>query len=138
MDDTEEKVVKGRERSLQNLVSLADRTMEERQEIGRVGGIKSGESKRRMKTFREELQQLLQMEILNKNGEKISTQQNINSALIIKAAKGDVRAYEVIRDTLGQRPKDEKEVVVMSGDDGLKINLDLVKSLDEKFNATDK
>ena len=138
MDDTEEKVVKGRERSLQNLVSLADRTMEERQEIGRVGGIKSGESKRRMKTFREELQQLLQMEILNKNGEKISTQQNINSALILKAAKGDVRAYEVIRDTLGQRPKDEKEVVVMSGDDGLKINLDLVKSLDEKFNATDK
>lgn len=138
MDDTEEKVVKGRERSLQNLVSLADRTMEERQEIGRVGGIKSGESKRRMKTFREELQQLLQMEILNKNGEKISTQQNINSALILKAAKGDVRAYEVIRDTLGQRPKDEKEVVVMSGDDGLKINLELVKSLEEKFNATDK
>lgn len=138
MDDIEEKVVKGKERSLQNLVSLADRTMEERQEIGRVGGIKSGESKRRMKTFREELQQLLQMEILNKNGEKISTQQNINSALILKAAKGDVRAYEVIRDTLGQRPKDEKEVVVMSGDDGLKINLELVKSLEEKFNATDK
>lgn len=135
---TEDKIVKGRERSLQNLVSLADRTMEERQEIGRVGGIKSGESKRRMKTFKEELQQLLQMEILNKNGEKISTQQNINSALILKAAKGDVRAYEVIRDTLGQRPKDEKEVVVMSGEDGLKVNLELVKSLEEKFNATDK
>lgn len=135
---TDKKEVKGRERSLQNLVSLADRTAEERQEIGRVGGIKSGESKRRMKTFKEELQQLLQMEILNKNGEKISTQQNINSALILKAAKGDVRAYEVIRDTLGQRPKDEKEVVVMGGDDGLNVNLELVKSLEEKFNATDK
>lgn len=135
---TDKKEVKGRERSLQNLVSLADRTMEERQEIGRVGGIKSGESKRRMKTFKEELQQLLQMEILNKNGEKISTQQNINSALILKAAKGDVRAYEVIRDTLGQRPKDEKEVVVMSGDDGLKVNLEMVKAMENKFNATDK
>ena len=105
---------------------------------GQKGGKASGEAKRRMKTFKEELQQLLQMEILNKNGEKISTQQNINSALILKAAKGDVRAYEVIRDTLGQRPKDEKEVVVMSGDDGLKVNLELVKSLEEKFNATDK
>lgn len=105
---------------------------------GKIGGVKSGESKRRMKTFKEELQQLLQMEILNKNGEKISTQQNINSALILKAAKGDVRAYEVIRDTLGQRPKDEKEVVVMSGDDGLKVNLELVKSMENKFNATDK
>ena len=105
---------------------------------GKIGGVKSGESKRRMKTFREELQQLLQMEILNKNGEKISTQQNINSALILKAAKGDVRAYEVIRDTLGQRPKDEKEVVVMSGDDGLKVNLELVKSMENKFNASDK
>lgn len=135
---TDKKEVKGRERSLQNLVSLADRTMEERQEIGRVGGIKSGESKRRMKTFKEELQSILETEMLNAKGEKVSYQKNINSALILKAAKGDVRAYEVIRDTLGQRPKDEKEVVVMSGDDGLKINLDLVKSLEEKFNATDK
>lgn len=135
---TDKKEVKGRERSLQNLVSLADRTMEERQEIGRVGGIKSGESKRRMKTFKEELQSILETEMLNAKGEKVSYQKNINSALILKAAKGDVRAYEVIRDTLGQRPKDEKEVVVMSGDDGLKVNLELVKSLEEKFNATDK
>lgn len=135
---TDKKEVKGRERSLQNLVSLADRTMEERQEIGRVGGIKSGESKRRMKTFKEELQSILETEMLNAKGEKVSYQKNINSALILKAAKGDVRAYEVIRDTLGQRPKDEKEVVVMSGDDGLKINLELVKSMENKFNATDK
>ena len=135
---TDKKEVKGRERSLQNLVSLADRTMEERQEIGRVGGIKSGESKRRMKTFKEELQSILETEMLNAKGEKVSYQKNINSALILKAAKGDVRAYEVLRDTLGQRPKDEKEVVVMSGDDGLKINLELVKSMENKFNATDK
>ena len=91
-----------------------------------------------MKTFKEELQSILETEMLNAKGEKVSYQKNINSALILKAAKGDVRAYEVIRDTLGQRPKDEKEVVVMSGDDGLKINLELVKSLEEKFNATDK
>lgn len=126
-------------KSLENLKPFTSEQDRELAKInGRKGGIALGEKKKKMKTFKEELQQLLQMEILNKNGEKISTQQNINSALILKAAKGDVRAYEVIRDTLGQRPKDEKEVVVMSGDDGLKINLELVKSMENKFNATDK
>lgn len=126
-------------KSLENLIPF---TSEQSREAAKINGSKGGkacaENKRRMKTFKEELQQLLQMEILNKNGEKISTQQNINSALILKAAKGDVRAYEVIRDTLGQRPKDEKEVVVMSGDDGLKVNLEMVKSMESKFNATNK
>lgn len=126
-------------KSLENLKPFTSEQNRDLAKInGQKGGKASGEAKRRMKTFKEELQQLLQMEILNKNGEKISTQQNINSALILKAAKGDVRAYEVIRDTLGQRPKDEKEVVVMSGDDGLKVNLELVKSMENKFNATDK
>lgn len=135
---TEDKIVKGRERSLQNLVSLADRTMEERQEIGRIGGIKSGESKRRMKTFKEELKELLAVEMENAKGEKVSVQKNINSALILKASKGDVKAYEVIRDTLGQKPKDEKEVVVKS-DEGLKVNLELVKEMEDKFkNESDK
>ena len=133
---SEEKIVKNK--GWNNLIPYKKGDNTGKSEAGKLGGKASGEAKRRMKTFKEELQQLLQMEILNKNGEKISTQQNINSALILKAAKGDVRAYEVIRDTLGQRPKDEKEVVIMSGDDGLKINLDLVKSLEEKFNATDK
>ena len=135
---TEDKIVKERERSLQNLVSLADRTMEERQEIGRIGGIKSGESKRRMKTFKEELKELLAVEMENAKGEKVSVQKNINSALILKASKGDVKAYEVIRDTLGQKPKDEKEVVVKS-DEGLKVNLELVKEMEDKFkNESDK
>lgn len=126
-------------KSLENLKPFTSEQNRDLAKInGQKGGKASGEAKRRMKTFKEELQQLLQMEILNKNGEKISTQQNINSALILKAAKGDVRAYEVIRDTLGQRPKDEKEVVVMSGDDGLKVNLEMVKSMESKFNATNK
>jgi len=133
---SENKVVNPK--SLENLKPFQKGDTRGKAENGRLGGIKSGESKRRMKTFREELQAILETEMLNAKGEKVSYQKNINSALILKAAKGDVRAYEVIRDTLGQRPKDEKEVVVMSGDDGLKVNLELVKSLEEKFNATDK
>ena len=36
-----------------NLVSLADRTTEERREIARAGGIASGEARRRKRTWRE-------------------------------------------------------------------------------------
>lgn len=101
---------------------------------GKIGGVKSGESKRRMKTFREELLALLEAEIKNAKGESTTVQTNINSALILKAAKGDVRAYEVIRDTLGQKPKDEKEVVVVA-ENGLSVNLDLVKKMEDKLDA---
>lgn len=120
--------------SLANLVEYKKGDTTDKAKNGRLGGIASGESKRRMKTFREELQALLETEIMNAKGEKISYQKNINSALILKAAKGDVRAYEVIRDTLGQKPKDEKEVVVVA-ENGLSVNLDLVKKMEDKLDA---
>ena len=44
---TEEKIVKNK--GWNNLVSQDKRTLEERQKIGRLGGIKSGESRRKMK-----------------------------------------------------------------------------------------
>ena len=120
--------------SLANLVEYKKGDTTDKAKNGRLGGIKSGESKRRMKTFREELQALLEAEIKNAKGESTTVQTNINSALILKAAKGDVRAYEVIRDTLGQKPKDEKEVVVVA-ENGLSINLDLVKKMEDKLDA---
>ena len=104
---------------------------------GRLGGIASGESKRRMKTFKEELMAILSKETKNGRGETVSFQENINAAIILKAAKGDVRAYETIRDTLGQKPKDEKEVVVMA-EGGLQVNLDLVKKMEESLDAGNK
>lgn len=120
--------------SLANLVEYKKGDTTDKAKNGRLGGIKSGESKRRMKTFREELQALLEAEFKNAKGESTTVQTNINSALILKAAKGDVRAYEVIRDTLGQKPKDEKEVVVVA-ENGLSINLDLVKKMEDKLDA---
>ena len=111
MADTENNSV-NKKNPKDNIISLADRTMEERQAIGRLGGIKSGESKRRMKTFKEELQALLAMDIEDANGNKVNAQEKVNMALIVKATKGDVKAYEAIRDTLGQKPVEEKSVVV--------------------------
>lgn len=74
------------------------------------GGKKSGEARRAKKTMREMLDYLLEKEITNKAGEKASTQEAITVSLINQALKGNVKAWEVIRDTLGEKPTDKQEI----------------------------
>ena len=88
-----------------NLISLADRTTEEQREIARKGGIASGEARREKKLLRELLE-----DALSKGTETDNEYVNITLALIKEANKGNVKAYEVIRDTLGQKPKEEIEI----------------------------
>lgn len=76
-------------------------------ELGKKGGIASGEAKRARKTLREELETLLAEPAKNKEGEVIGTVQGAISTALIKAAlSGSVKAYEVIRDTMGEKPVD--------------------------------
>ena len=82
----------------ENLVSLADRTTEEQRAIASAGGKASGEARRKRKTLKEELLLLLS------EGE---TQQSVTLALIEKAMSGDTKAFEVIRDTFGEKPIDK-------------------------------
>lgn len=109
-----------------DLVSLADRTTEEQRTIARMGGIASGKSRRQKKAFKETLEALLCMsledgdgssveEIQNfaaVQGQNISVQEAILIAQVQKAMKGDTRAAEYLRDTVGQKPSDN---VVVSG-----------------------
>ena len=71
---------------------------EEARERGRKGGLASGEARRKRKTLKEELLLMLS------EGE---TQQSVTLALIEKAMSGDTKAFEVIRDTLGEKPVDK-------------------------------
>ena len=82
----------------ENLVSLADRTTEEQRAIASAGGKASGEARRKRKTLKEELLLILS------EGE---TQQSVTLALIEKAMSGDTKAFEVIRDTIGEKPIDK-------------------------------
>ena len=82
---------------------------EKAREIGRKGGKKSGEAKRARKTMREQLLLML---------EKGDTQENMTLALIAKAMQGDVRAFEVIRDTIGEKPVDKQDVLMNGTVDG--------------------
>lgn len=71
---------------------------DEARERGRKGGLASGEARRKRKTLKEELLLMLS------DGE---TQQSVTIALIEKAMSGDTKAFEVIRDTIGEKPVDK-------------------------------
>lgn len=83
----------GNEKNLKRL------TPEEARKNGSKGGKKSVESRRRKKILKELLEEALEKETRTGN-----MAIDITNALVRKAKKGNVKAYEVIRDTLGQKP----------------------------------
>ena len=84
----------------QNLIPNSMRSPKEVRENGTKGGIKSGEVRKARKTLKETLLMML---------EEGNTQDNITLALLERALKGDTKAYEVIRDPVGEKPTDKIE-----------------------------
>lgn len=87
-------------------------TKETARELGRRGAAVSNAKQKAAKTFREELKALLDMELANSKGEKVSTRKAISSALIKEAINGNYRAFAEIRDTVGEKPIEQQEVTV--------------------------
>lgn len=83
---------------------------EEARERGRKGGIASGQARRKKRALREYLE--ARLEIMTGD---VSTAEAITAALVDKALSGDMRAYETIRDTLGQNPRQMVETEVSGG-----------------------
>lgn len=101
------------------------RTKEEARERGRRGGIASGEARRRKKTMRETLEAILLMQVgtgkstdidaitkfAELKGKNITVQEAMIIAQAQKALKGDLPALQFIRDTMGQKPTDNMNLV---------------------------
>lgn len=85
----------------ENLKSNSERTPKERKELAQKAGMKSGKVRRERKQLKEELLILLSQGDI---------QEKLSLALINKALTGDVRAFETIRDTIGEKPIDKQEV----------------------------
>jgi len=111
---------------------------EEARKRGRAGGIASGKARREKKLMRETLDIILSMPMKNgKNadvesirsfaalkGKNISVQEAILIAQVQKAMKGDTKAAEYVRDTIGQKPGESIEMsmnlpVFFEGEDEL-------------------
>ena len=82
-------------------------TSEEAREAGRKGGKRSGEVRRARKTLRDELTDLLTETITDKNGRQMQTQKAISTSMIKQALNGSTKAFEIIRDTIGEKPIDK-------------------------------
>lgn len=111
---------------------------EEARKRGRNGGIASGKTRREKKMMRETLEMLLTMPLNNKKmvdvdsirslaalkGKNVSVQEAMMMAQVMKAIKGDTKAAEYVRDTIGQKPVDNVEMshelpVIFIGDDDI-------------------
>lgn len=89
----------------QNLINLRDRTPEERKEIAKKGAEATNKLIKERKTLKEELLILLSQD---------DYQKKISTALLQEATKGNTKAFEVIRDTVGEKPVDKVEADIKS------------------------
>ena len=107
-----------------NLLKAEDLTSDELRSRAKKGGIASGKARREKKLFRETLETILSMSMkdgecvsvddiksfANIKGQNISVQEAIIIAQIQKAMKGDTRAAEYVRDSIGQKPSDKVQL----------------------------
>lgn len=77
------------------------RTKSEASERGRRGGKASGKARQERKQLKDELLLLLQ------DGD---AQQKMCTALLSQAKRGNIKAFEVIRDTIGEKPIENIEI----------------------------
>jgi hypothetical protein len=95
-----------------NTENLKVPTSEQAREYGRKGGKASGEARRRKKELKELLEIALSQPC--KDNPDIDNWTAMTLALLKKAKSGDTKAYEVVRDTLGQKPTDKLEANIDS------------------------
>lgn len=104
-------------RGHENLIPNSKRTPDELRKIASAGGKASGEARRKKADFRKTLNALLTAEIdspkwspvLEALGLDSTLESAVNAAMIMKAMKGDVRAYEAIAKYSGQSAQTEAD-----------------------------
>lgn len=111
-----------------NLIPNSERTPQQLREQTRKAGIASGEARRRRKTLKEELLALLS------DGDM---QERLSLALIDEALNGNkagsvTKAFEVIRDTIGEKPTEKVEVGKIDKQQSMKELQDIFADDDER------
>ena len=81
-------------------------TSSEARENGKKGGIASGEARRAKKSLREAMQILMEADLTGKDGKTMTGTEAMAAKAFQAALKGDWKAWELVRDTAGQKPVD--------------------------------
>ena len=74
------------------------------QDEAKKGGINSGKARSEKRDLRKALEILLEREYKDKSGNTISGTEAITAKLFEQAMKGNIKAFETIRSTVGQDP----------------------------------
>lgn len=106
------------------LGEFAKMTPEQRAEMGRKGGIASGEAKRRKKEARAIIEVFLTMPVkkgkladiesirnlMELKGKNITVDEAMHLQLVQRALKGDLKAIEMVLDLCGEKPSEKIDV----------------------------
>jgi len=96
-------------------------TPEEHRTIAKKGGVASGKARAAKKTFKEQLDILMSLPLKNDNikarlrelgieDDEITNQMAMNVVMFQEALKGNTKAFELIRDTKGEKPIEQVQV----------------------------
>ena len=94
-------------------------------EEAKKGGKASAEARRRKRDLRLALEMLLEKEWTDKNGNKATGTEAITAKLFEQAMKGNVKAFETIRATVGQDPVQKLEVAKIDKEQSMQELQDL-------------
>lgn len=83
------------------------RSTKEVREIASKGGKNSVEARRKKKMLKDCLEILLEKEFKTKDGKTASGAETLAMTVFQKAQRGDLKAFELVRDTAGQKPIDK-------------------------------
>ncbi len=76
-----------------------------------AGGKASGEARRRKKLMREAFEDLLSRDYHDASGKTLDGTDLLTLKVFKQAMDGDLKAFEIIRDTTGQKPVERIETV---------------------------
>ena len=118
-----------------NLIPVSSRTSEELREMTRKGGLASVKARREKKKLREMVEIFGSLKVDKKNSrlmEDLGIDKEYHTrfmqgvvSLFSKANKGDVAAFNAIRDIIGEKPVDETKV---TGSVQTDISIELIDS----------
>lgn len=102
----------------ENLIPFDKRTESEQREIRSAGGKASGKARRRKAALRDVMNRLITMkvnvdglsDVLLADGGESTYEEIISMAMIEQAALGNVKAFNAIRDVLGQTSKSDIDI----------------------------
>ena len=83
------------------------------------GGKRSAEVRREKRDLRKALEILLEREYQDKNGNTLSGTEAVTAKLFEQAMKGNIKAFETLRDTVGQKSVERVEVAQIDREQSL-------------------